>query len=468
MSNQRSTQSQSRNPLCEFLGPWHSSIERDLLEHSRDAIAEQLRRSGIVFEGKKWPMSLVPTALSGSELGGVSQQAGLIRSALCRIIDAFIREHARGERDGPLHRWFAPVARWWDLIAAEHRATEPIQLMRYDAIREDSGRWGLLENNTCCPGGTINCALFRGAWLTSPLGREVTRAMRVIEFPIDRPESFVRHLVRIAKAVTDDPAPNLAICSYRGLYKNELASLASQHRAMVERGEIAGGELLLCDASDVKCDGGPAYVHGKQIAVLYNKIDQLMIDPAATELEGWVRAVSSDRVEFVNSVGAMFLTEAKRALALLCDPIARGTLALDEPTIAAIASMVPLSHVLAPWECGRGTVAQDALLASLRSERERYVLKADMLTRGEGIYLGRQQSELEWEHSIASTMEHHGIVQECVDTPRRGVPNEEDEYFGIDLFFFGGDFAGAVSRSHTDMVFNLGRGGRESPVLVLD
>jgi hypothetical protein len=340
--------------------------------------------------------------------------------------------------------------------------------MRYDAIREDSGRWAVLENNTCCPGGTIHCAQVRDAWLRSPVGREATRTLALAAFAIERPDSFVRHMVRVAQDATGKEAPNLAICSYQGWYKNELASLQAQHRLLVEQDAVPGGELLLCDATEVACDGGAAYVRGHEVAVIYNKLDPLTIDPASAELGGWMRAAASERVEFLNSLAAMYLTEAKRAVALLFDRGWQRSLGFDAPTIAAIEALIPPSYVLAHPQDGGETAIEPQLLAALTADRERFVLKADMLTRGAGVALGKQLSGIEWENAIQSTVATHGIAQGCVDTPRRAVPGagQLQEYFGIDLFFFGSAFAGAVSRSHTDLIFNLGNGGRESPVLV--
>ncbi len=445
-----------------------------MLPSSELAIRNSLRDQGIGFEGGELRFSLSPTIVAAAEISAVAQKGALIRATLQEIIRRFVEEHRADKRNAPLHRFFQPYHKWWDLIASEQRQTEPIQLMRYDAIREDAGSWRLIETNTCCPGGTIHCALLRDAWLSSPLGRVATQDVGVVQFPIDKSDGFIRHLVALARRVTIDAAPNIAICSYKGLYESEFKSLQAEHRRLVEQGEISGGKLLTCDVRDVECDGGEARVRGQPVAVIHNKVDQLMIDPDDPELAGWVRATRSERVEFVNSVAAMYLTEAKRVLVLLSDESWQKELALDQRTISAIHDLIPRSWLVA---CSGGAYDQPSVdgpsLVNVFSDRHRYVLKADSSTRGAGIYIGSQFSAEDWTKAFAETAQVHGIIQECAATPQRpalgGEMGEQTsfEFWGVDLFYLGADFAGPVSRSHTQMVFNVGNGGRESPVLVI-
>lgn len=463
-----------------ILGRCHAAATRASLRDSQQAIRAALEQHGISFEGKRLLVSLTPTLLAGAEIERLAPRGALVRAALLEVIERFLGEHRAGQLDGPMHRHFRPYARWWDLIAAERRRSEPIQLMRYDAIREDRGRWRLLETNTCCPGGVIHCARVRAAWLASPLGREAAGGVALVERPVDRPEGFLRHLHELAGQVRRGAAgpPVVAICSYRGSYQNEVASLAAEQRRLVERGELAGSELAIGDAREVECDGGAATLRGRRIDVLYNKLDPLAIDPGDPELAGWVRAAASPEVELVNSLAAMYLTETKRVLALLRDERLRRDLALADAAAAAIEELVPRSYVLPAAGDGRDAAdAEDpdgaALLAELRGNRHRYVLKADAYTRGAGVYVGQQLTPTAWAEALRATAAAHGIAQECADIPRRVALDPEaagaplQEYWGVDLFYFGARFAGAVSRCHTDMVFNVGNGGKESPTLVV-
>ncbi len=460
-----------------ILSRCYGAASRDAVAQSQRAIRENLELHGISFEGKRLRVALTPTLIARAEIETLAPAGSKIRAALLAVIAQFLDEHrAVARADAPLHRFFAPYARWWDLVAAEVRKSEAIQLMRYDAIREDRGRWQLLETNTCCPGGTIHCARVRTAWLASPLGLEATSGVSLVEHPVDRADGFLRHLHQLASSLDDGSRhgspPRIAICSYRGFYQNEVASLLAEQARLIKAGELPGAELVIGDARELQCEGDVATLRGQRVDLIYNKLDPLMVDAHDPELAGWVRAVASPRVELVNSLAAMYLTETKRVLALLRDEDLRGALALDAATRAAIDALVPRSHVLPdPRDAEAG--ASD-WLGELFSDRHRYVLKADASTRGAGIYIGRELSPAAWAEAMVATVAANGIVQECADIPHRvsvdadaegGEPLEE--YWGVDLFYFGERFGGCVSRCHSGMVFNVGNGGKEAPALVV-
>jgi hypothetical protein len=455
----------------ELIGRFYALATPETLSRALREIRYTLRLRGIDFEGREIPISLLPTWIFEHELTRVARAGALIREALLAVIDRFLDEHRRGALDGPVHALFAPYRPWWDLIARERRAQPAIGLMRYDAVREVHGAWRILETNTACPGGTISCARIRDAWLHSSLGRRLTEGLSLRTYPIDDPAGFVEFLVQKAQVVAQHEAPNIALCSYKGIYTNELASLRDEHSRLVERGSVPGGEIIVCDIRDIRCEGGRAHVFGKPVSLIHNKIDQLMIDPADPELEGWRRAAESPRVEFLNSLAAQYLTEAKRVLALLSGPSWWPILELDHATIQAIQEFIPVSRILPdPGEDPRA----DDLLRLLEHNRHHLVLKADALTRGQGVHIGSKLSADDWRTALRETAHYNGIVQVCANTPRREnyavrgeVLEPITDFYGIDLFYFDDAFAGAVSRSHCDMVFNIGNGGKESPTLVI-
>jgi hypothetical protein len=126
---------------------------------------------------------------------------------------------------------------------------------------------------------------------------------------------------------------------------------------------------------------------------------------------------------------------------------------------------VPFTRALGP------NPMLDEFLAWSRPE---LVAKADCLTRGQGVYLGSTLSPEQWAAAIAATRD---VIQRAIEIPARPnlAPSAHgpeallpcQDYFGVDLFYFGNDFAGPVSRSHTRKIFNIGSGGKESPTLVV-
>lgn len=431
-------------------------------------ITESLGRHGITFEGSVLPVSLIPTIVPAYEVAGVAEAGRVIRKSLNRALEMFVDEHRKRRFDGMMHRLFVPYYKWWDVIAGEVRRNEHIQLMRYDAVRSHHGRWQFMETNADCPGGTIHCARVRSAWLETDLGRSMCGGESIDDHTIDDPSGFVRFMARRAAEIHPD-APNIAILNYRGKHKNELASLQRCHAALREKNAIENGQLLIGDLRDLQRDGDRFALDGVPIALIYNKLPAMTVYPAREEAATWVAAALSPGVEFLNSLGATYLAEAKRVLALLSDPRWRSELSLTESEISIITKYVPFTRLLEEI-LGSGPIVDCLPLQAQHS----FVLKADRLTRGNGVFLGDNLSETEWFGALETTRGHHGVIQAKCDLPLRKSlqfdANQElsevTEFFGVDVFFFGGDFAGIVSRSHTDQVFNVGNGGRESVVLI--
>jgi hypothetical protein len=459
------------NVQSRILERFYRSASSDVVELSREHIAAALRDAGVTQEGKTIPVSLLPTMLAEAELRSVAAHGLSIRGAMIEMIRAFVEEHRAGQRDGPLHRHFRPYDKWWDLIAGEVRRTDPIQLMRFDTIRQETGGWRFLESNTCCPGGVVHCGMIRNAWRGSPLGLDVLAGECPVDYPVDDPRSFVRHLVRVAHEASGVPEPTIAVCSYRGMYRNELSTIQRTHEAL-----DIGGELLVGDILDVECEAdGTVSLDGHTVHLLYNKIDPLAIDPDDLEIAGWVAASRSPEVEFLNSLGAMYLTEAKRTLAFLHDAESRNLLPSGRVIADAVESRIPWTRCLPGLDDPTDTPAtlSGRAISDLWLDRHRYVVKPDALTRGEGVHIGLERTPDEWLMAMVETINGSGIAQALVEIPKRyGLPAgggaaPECQYWGVDLMFFGSEFAGPVSRARTEMVINVGAGGSESPTIVL-
>jgi hypothetical protein len=452
-----------------LLDKFYALQTRTLVSDSAARMRSELASYGITFEGDTLPVSLMPTIVPTEDVIGVAEAGRVVRRALNQALSRFVREHEERRFDGPMHRFFSPYYRWWDLIAAERRQNEPIQLMRFDAVLSSGGRWQFMETNADCPGGTIHCARVRHAWLNTDLGQQMVSGELVDAHAVDDPGGFVRFLAKQAKEVRPE-APNIAILNYRGRHTNELASLQKCHAALREKGEIEDGELVLGDLRELTRDAEDRFtLGGVSIALIYNKLPAMDVDPSAADAQNWVAAAESPHVEFLNSVGATYLAEAKRSLALLSDPVWRSELSLTHEELAILSQYVPFTRLL------EDSVDESLVENSLPIQARRsLVLKADRLTRGKGVFLGDTMGEGEWLRAPDTTRRNHGVIQAKCDLPSRtslqdqgdGSLSNVTEYYGVDVFYFGDDFAGLVSRSHTDQVFNVGNGGRESVVLI--
>ncbi|HSR70430.1 MAG TPA: hypothetical protein VLU25_21045 [Acidobacteriota bacterium] len=426
-------------------------------------IHRQLRKNGVTFEGKRIDVALMPTVVSAREVRRVAAQGKLVRSGLEKLIAAFRHELRRGP--GPLQEAFQPYRRWFGLIERERPRLGEIGLMRFDGIRQREGQWTFIETNTACAGGTTTCPILRAAWLTSPLGRRALQGARLERYRHDRPSAFVEFLFRQAERIAGPGRGNVAALNHRGDLTFEMDLWEQVARRLRESGKVRG-RFLLGDVREVEVVDQTACLRGVPVALIHNKVDPLGIDPEDSAIQGWIEASRLSRTDFLNSFAAQFLTEAKRVLVLLQRPDLQHIIGLDRREKQAVCELLPLSEIVQP--------ADRRQLTRLRRRRRQWVLKADALTRGEGVFMGNELTSEEWEGAIAETRRNFGVMQRRIPIPRspaieiaQGRLKIGQEHYGVELFYFAGQFAGIASRSHRNQIFNVGHGGKERAVAAI-
>jgi len=437
-------------------------LEQELLisGNNEDFVQADLERSGINLDGKKFGVSAFPTLIRESSLDAAKIYAENLYRILERILETFISDVNQGKKSN-LVNFFSPYERYHELIAAEERKSPQISLMRLDAIEIEEDRWRFLETNTHCPGGVINSAYIRSAWLSGSPGKVFRRNIKIVESRIDSLDTFVLHLLTKARELSQLHSPNIVLATYRGSYPNELEMIRERFQTLIDNKALCGGRISICDIRELESGSNNIIcLNGKRVDLIYNKLDPLMIDPSDTAINGWITAAKSDRVEFLNGLGASYISETKRIFALLSDERWREELGFSEVETSLALETIPKTFVLEK--------NQDL---PVEINRKNWVLKPDALTRGAGVVIGNMESDESWERKLQKAWDGEHVIQEYVLAPTKpsfgsdGI--SESEFYGVDLFLLDGEFSGAVSRCHSDPILNIGSGGKISPVLVV-
>jgi hypothetical protein len=250
----------------------------------------------------------------------------------------------------------------------------------------------------------------------------------------------------------------------------ELDLWVAQHERL-RRAGVVKGDFLVGDIREVDVSGGRAWLRGAPVALIHNKVNPIEVLPSDPTVRGWLEASRIPGVELLNSLGAMYLSEAKRVMQLIRAPEIQRLLQVSDDEAQAIEALTPQTSVIP----ARGAAGAAPVLEGLERDRETLVVKPDALTRGQGVYLGRTVPADQWRSRIDETQQRFGVAQRELRIPRAeraelsedGVVRIAHEYFGADAYYFGDRFAGLSSRAHTQPVFNMGAGGALRPVLVV-
>ncbi|MBB6510549.1 putative circularly permuted ATP-grasp superfamily protein [Rhizobium soli] len=432
---------------------YFSEIDADLHQAAHANIDAYLTELGINFEGKQLPVSLRPTVLTLDEVRSTSEDLAVVRICLNKLLTQLVSDIKVSSSSSRLLSFFSFYRPWFELIAGEVRHADHIMLMRYDAATSSEGIFKVMEPNGACPGGVIHCAYIRDAWRRSQLGEHILEGSEVVEFESDSPDSFLHLLFSVARCERE---PTIALCNYKGVFSNELKSLVNRNELLRQQG-VTSGNVIVCDIRDIRVHEDAAYVGEIQIDVVYNKIDHMMVDPSDADIAGWREASKLESCEFLNSIAALYIAEAKSIFAALCDPELQVELGFDQHELTAIARRVPRTRMLIGHK-------ESPSYEDLVRNRMDYVIKADALTRGAGVYVGRLESENSWGAALMHLAVSNAVVQDVLDIPSRETVHFSTdlensltvrrEFHGVDFFFYGGDFGGVVDlRPNSPPVF---------------
>ncbi|HSR49908.1 MAG TPA: hypothetical protein VLV83_03715 [Acidobacteriota bacterium] len=417
-------------------------------------------------------IALMPSLIGREALGEMARDGALIRQAMLKLIRAFRRRYRNRRLEGHLFESFLPYRRWWPLVEGERRRLPQIQFMRFDVHYDDRrGRGLFLETNSDYPGGFLQCALIRQAWIRTSLAESLLARFDTGTFAADRPQGFLHFLVRRARQLAGESrTATVAICTDHPGQRNEVLLLQRLFESVKRTGGLQDIDLLLCRMQEVECGpGGGVRVRGRRVDLIHNELEFLDVDPGDHDVAGWLRASRSRRCDFLNGLGACYLTQTKRIAAVLTDPRIQAELGLSAAQRRAARRRFPPTRTLEPSDLTRHP---STWLAGCGSAG--VVLKPDALGMGQGVVLGRECTAAELLCKAPGILRQNGVIQRYVALPRRpGYQSGErpsfiSENYGFELFYWGSHFAGPVSRSSPRGVVNVSKGGRESPVLVVN
>ncbi|MEE1783425.1 hypothetical protein PUR71_10930 [Streptomyces sp. SP17BM10] len=323
---------------------------------------------------------------------------------------------------GDLHRYGAAIGLPPELIEVmtEGATGDPLLYARADAFH-DGARFRLLELNVGSELGGVDIAQLNRAFLDVPAFRAFAEANGLDH--TDTMAHLVAGLRGAAGGVADaDPVhPVVALIEGPGALGDHDGVFLSIQEDM--RGH--GIELLLGEIQELAegADGKLA-LHGRPVDVVlrYFAAGQIAGDPVArAALTRLNRAHAAGRTAlFTPLEGALFTSKA--ALGLLHRPEVRATLTEAEQDL--VDRVLPHTWVLS-GESGGGDSDSDSsgdtgdasyaeALAHARAHRTSLVLKPGIGYSADGVVIGRDVTEEQWQEALERTAVRDYVAQELV------------------------------------------------------
>jgi uncharacterized circularly permuted ATP-grasp superfamily protein len=244
----------------------------------------------------------------------------------------------------------------------------------------------------------------------------------------------------------------------------------SEFEILKSRFERMGVPVEIADPRDLVFDGKTLAAHGKKIDLVYRRvlINDILARPA--ECKALVDAYQANAVCVANNFRCK-IPHVKAFFAVLTDEKNAGMFSFDEREM--IKKHVPWTRVLADVPTAHYGEHIE-LLAHVRRERERLVLKPSDEYGGSGVTLGWETSESEWDAAIEkaiSAKDGAWIVQERIPIRREVFPwvqpngsvEFRDMLVDFAPYLFRGKLCGFLTRLSATGLANVTSGGGQVP-----
>jgi len=209
-----------------------------------------------------------------------------------------------------------------------------------------------------------------------------------------------------------------------------------------------------------------AYLKFDAVVTEIGEMDLGIYGPDDHSSQPFIRAVYGHAFKHVNSFASQLLAENKRMLALLHMERVQKQLLGEE--VEAIKRLVAKTYSLSP-----AGLQQFGGPERLRREKNLWVLKQVIESRGRGVYIGRHTSHEDWNTLVDSPTIDRFVVQEVIDLDLQQVsnpifdePGQFRAYTDMGLYMLGGEPIGFLCRASRLPVVNVAKNGALRPTFV--
>lgn len=326
------------------------------------------------------------------------------------------------------------------------------------------GTCRFVEYNAECPAGIGYGDIMLKTFLDSRVMRRFLK-----DHPVRAPfcsERLLQALLESYRLWGGQDEPVLAVIDYDGLpTRHEFGIL---QRFFQSRGV----RTLVADPRKLEYRGGFLRHEGQPIHLVYRRLLTNEYLERDQECRPVFQAYRDRRVCLVNSFRSKLLHK-KAIFALLTDPGYRHLFSTSQQH--AVQAHVPWTRRL--QDC-RTTGPQDepiGLLDFVRRHREDMVLKPNDLYGGEGIRVGWERTDQEWDADIQQAVRGDLLVQQRVGIVRESYPiwdgrqmTRQEYTVDMDPFVFAGRAEGMMTRLASSSLCNVTAGGGVVPCFILD
>ena len=277
-------------------------------------------------------------------------------------------------------------------------------------------------------------------------------------------ERLLGTLLEVYREWNGSGVPNIAIVDWKNLPTSNEFILLRNHFA------ARGVQTIICSPDELEYNRGRLRCGDFEIDLVYKRIIIHEFLARYDETHPLVRACMNRHVCLVNPFRCKIMHK-KASFELLTDDAYGSWFTSHER--AAISRSIPWTRRMADRLT---TYYSDSieLIAFVRQNRARLVLKPNDDYGGHGVYFGPHLDERAWDDAITTALSSDYVVQEAVDLSPELFPifdktewKLQPMFVDTNPFLFSGKVCGAMVRLANSPVVNVASGGGETGFFVI-
>lgn len=419
-------------------------------EYSR--IEEKLTRRGLLFGGKPLPICIAPALILRSQLRPLARSMARLVRVLGKLEEP-LRQPLWLDRLG-----ITPAEQ--ELIGWPSRLKQGLYISRVDGFlqRRSDGSldYQIVELNVDSPGGAAFMDECVRLLCRTSLWRQLKRCFPGRYYTTDSRDLPL--LLRAWEQWGGQGRPRIAIVDW--ITVNTVA----EFELLKERYNRLGVETVISDPRELEFRGGRLLDYdGKPIDLVYRRVlvEDLLAQPEAAR--PLLQACKAQACCLVNSFACKPLTVKS-----LLSWVHRSEF---EPLLSR--GDLEFLRQLVPWTAD--VVEDSALLERLRKGREELILKPSDGYGGQGLYLGWEMTQGDWEKALQETLGSRYVAQQRVHIPQAEFPvpqpggwTFEEFRMDFDPYMFAQGMGDPLVRVAKSDILNVKAGAQIAATWVLD
>ncbi len=416
-----------------------------IFKSDHEKMSEFLLKNEIHFEGRALPFTITPYLIPESK----NTQLQRDFSDLYRILNRVIELYKNSDK---VRSYFSYNKTLEKLIILDQGYKNPIHLARFDYTLDTNGEAKIYELNSECPGGML---LMRKIFA----GYQETQTFKNLKLQYDEKLGIFSHYTqpRFSKSLLDIhqemrplATPSIAILN------SKYNTLTNEVSLMLKELEELGLTAQKGFVEDSTFDGSSLKISGQEINICYQKFDynesqEIPFTQDPDSVQDYLLAIKTGAVMATYSFASSYLIENKATLGLFWHPKLKELFTPEELNIVK-RTCTPTHHL---------SLLSENQVQEILDNKEKYVLKKGLDTRGRSVQIGKNTDKLVWTNCVLKAWKNtqeHFVIQDFI-AHETMITEHGPQFVSHAYFMLRGEPVGPLLRFSSSEITNVGLKG---------